>query len=120
MRSAPAEIEVFARCSLLVVRLSLTVGVRRQLQQIPRVLDIAGATGEVTKADGAVAQVSGSEHERFWHTAGSDLLIQINRARTFPAWALRGTLLDLGVEHLRLGAFGGRSAAFKMPHESRS
>jgi hypothetical protein len=60
--------------SLLVVRLSLTVGVRRQLQQIPRILDIPGATGEVTKTDGAVAQVSNSEHERFWHTAGSNLL----------------------------------------------
>ena len=67
MRSVPAEIEVFARCSLLAVRLSPTVGVRRQLQQIPRVLEIAGATGEVTKADGAVAQVNDSEHERFWH-----------------------------------------------------
>jgi hypothetical protein len=63
-----------ARCSLLVVRLSLMIGVRRQLQQIPRVLGIAGATGEVTKAAGAVAQVSDSEHERFWHTAGSNVL----------------------------------------------
>jgi hypothetical protein len=40
------------------VRLSLTVGVRRQLQQILRVLKIAGATGEVTKADGALTQVA--------------------------------------------------------------
>ena len=40
---------------LIKDRLSLMVGVRRQLQQIPRVLDIAGATGEVTKADSAVA-----------------------------------------------------------------
>jgi hypothetical protein len=60
--------------SLLVVRLSLTVGVRRQLQQILRILEIPGATGEVTKTGGAVAQVSDSEHERFWHTAGSNLL----------------------------------------------
>ena len=74
MRSAPAEIEVFARCSLLVVRLSLTVGVRRQLQQIPRILDIPSAAGEVTKTAGAVAQVSDSEHERFWHTADSNVL----------------------------------------------
>jgi hypothetical protein len=74
MRSAPAEIEFFALCSLLVMRLSLTVGIRRQLQQIPRILDIPGATGEVTKTDGAVAQVSNSEHERFWHAAGGNLL----------------------------------------------
>ena len=33
-----------------------------------------GAAGEVTKTAGAVAQVSDSEHERFWHTAGSNLL----------------------------------------------
>jgi hypothetical protein len=74
MRSAPAENGVFALCSLLVVGLSLTVGVRRQLQQIPRILKIPGATGEVTKTAGAVAQVSDSEHERFWHMAGSNLL----------------------------------------------
>jgi hypothetical protein len=67
-------IGVFARCWLLVVRLSLTVGVRRQLQQIPRILGIPGATGEVTKTDSAVAQVSDSEHERFWHTGGSNIL----------------------------------------------
>ena len=74
MRSAPAGIGIFALCSLLVVRLSLTVGVRCQLQQIPRILEIPGATGEVTKTDGAVAQVSDSEHERFWHTADSNVL----------------------------------------------
>jgi hypothetical protein len=74
MRSAPAEIEVFALCGLLVVRLSLTVGVRSQLQQIPRILEIPSATGEVAKTAGAVAQVSDSEHDRFWHTAGSNLL----------------------------------------------
>jgi hypothetical protein len=74
MRSAPAGSGVFALCSLLVVRLSLTVGVRRQLQQIPRILDIPSAAGEVTKTAGAVAQVSDSEHERFWHTADSNLL----------------------------------------------
>ena len=74
MRSAPAEIGVFARCGLLVVRISLTVGVSRQLQQIPRILEIPGATGEVAKTDGAVAQVSNSEHARFWHAAGGNLL----------------------------------------------
>jgi hypothetical protein len=74
MRSAPPEIGVSALCSLLVVRISLTVGVRRQLQQIPRILEIPGATGEVAKTDSAVAQVSDSDHERFWHTAGSNLL----------------------------------------------
>ena len=71
MKSAPAEIGVFALCRL---RLSLTVGVRRQLQQIPRILDIPGAASEVTKTAGAVAQVSDSEHERFWHTADSNVL----------------------------------------------
>jgi hypothetical protein len=74
MRSGPAGIEVFALRSRLVVRLSLTVGVRCQLQQIPRVLDIPGATGEVTKTGGAVAPVSDSDHERFWHAAGGNLL----------------------------------------------
>ena len=78
MRSAPAEIGVFAQRGLVVVRLSLTVGVRCQLQQIPRILDIPSAAGEVTKTAGAVAQVSDSEHGRFWHTAGSILLSWIN------------------------------------------
>ena len=74
MRSAPAEIGVFALRGLVVVRLSLTVGVRCQLQQIPRTLEVPGATGEVAKTYGAVAQVSGSDHERLWHTAGSNSL----------------------------------------------
>jgi hypothetical protein len=68
------ELRCLRLVHLLVMRLSLTVGVCRQLQQIPRILEIPGATGEVTKTDGAVAQVSNSDHERFWHTVGSNLL----------------------------------------------
>jgi hypothetical protein len=70
--------------SLLVVRLSLTVGVRRQLQQIPRILEIPGATGEATKTDGAVAQVSNSELSLLAH--GGQQFIELDQ----PGRIIRG------------------------------